>query len=216
MAWRVNRLACCRRDFSFAKDIHNRIVSEFCDRYTSLSMSAPYRLGYLVPEFPRQTHIFFWRECEQLRRRGVEPIFLSTRKPPQTACPHEFRDVAAAATHYVFPPPISSLLDLLTRPIGVIRALSFWFRASVFDEEPAEISWPDALRAHLAGYCRRQGVRHIHVHSCGQTALLAAFCERLAVRVIRSHCIIRYTITVHCNGKNGEIHGSRSSSRGYC
>ena len=142
-------------------------------------MSAPYRLGYLVPEFPRQTHIFFWRECEQLRRRGVEPVFLSTRKPPQTACPHEFRDVAAAATHYVFPPPISSLLDLLTRPIGVIRALRFWFALPCSMKNRLKYLGLMLCAAHLAGYCRRQGVRHIHVHSCGQTALLAAFCERL-------------------------------------
>src|SRR5262245_56188507 len=39
-------------------------------RYTVGLMANPFRLGYLVPEFPRQTHIFFWRECEELRRRG--------------------------------------------------------------------------------------------------------------------------------------------------
>jgi glycosyltransferase involved in cell wall biosynthesis len=33
--------------------------------------------------------------------------------------------------------------------------------------------------AHLAGYCRRHGVTHVHVHSCGQAALLAAFAQRL-------------------------------------
>src|SRR4051794_13330206 len=89
-------------------------------------MSAPFRLGYLVPEFPRQTHIFFWRECEQLRRPAVEPVFLSTRRPPPPPCPHASRAQAAAATPYIFPPPASSVFSLLLRPIGLLRALRYW------------------------------------------------------------------------------------------
>jgi glycosyltransferase involved in cell wall biosynthesis len=142
-------------------------------------MSSPFRLGYLVPEFPRQTHIFFWRECEQLRQRGVEPLFLSTRRPPPSACPHEFRDRAAAATHYVFPPPASSLLSLLARPLGAIRALRYWLGLS--GSMKARLRYLGLLvcAAHLAAYCRRHVVTHVHVHSCGQAALLAAFAQRL-------------------------------------
>jgi colanic acid/amylovoran biosynthesis glycosyltransferase len=142
-------------------------------------MSSLFRLGYLVPEFPRQTHIFFWRECEQLRRRGVEPIFLSTRRPPESACPHEFRDRAAAATHYVFPPPASSLLNLLTRPIGVVRALRYWLNLSGPPKQRLKYLGLLVCAAHLAAYCRRNAITHIHVHSCGQAALLAAFTQRL-------------------------------------
>ena len=35
-------------------------------------------IGYLVPEFPGQTHNFFWREIEQLRIAGIEVVLLST------------------------------------------------------------------------------------------------------------------------------------------
>ena len=142
-------------------------------------MSPPFRLGYLVPEFPRQTHVFFWRECEQLRRRGVEPVFLSTRRPPPAACPHEFRDRAAAATHYVFPPPASSVLSLLARPVGLIRVLRYWVGLSGSVKERANYLGLLACAAHLAGYCRRHDVTHVHVHSCGHAALLAAFAQRL-------------------------------------
>jgi glycosyltransferase involved in cell wall biosynthesis len=142
-------------------------------------MSTPYRLGYLVPEFPRQTHIFFWRECEQLRRRGVDPFFLSTRRPPPTACPHAFRDQAAAATHYVFPPPAWSVFNLFGRPKGAWRALCYWLGLGGSVKDRAKYLGLLVCAAHLAGYCRRHGVTHVHVHSCGQAALLAAFAQRL-------------------------------------
>src|SRR5688500_4663846 len=142
-------------------------------------MTTPFRLGYLVPEFPRQTHIFFWRECEQLRRRGVEPVFLSTRRPPPDACPHAFRDEAAAATHYVFPPPPSSALSLLSHPAGLVRALKYWLGLGGSVKDRAKYLGLLACAAHLAAYCRKRGVAHIQVHSCGQSALLAAFAQRL-------------------------------------
>lgn len=142
-------------------------------------MAEPFRLGYLVPEYPRQTHIFFWRECEELRKLGIEPVFLSTRRPPPSACPHAFRDQAAAATHYVFPPPASSLLSLLVRPIGLLRALRFWLGLQASLRDRLRLLGLIVCAAHLAGYCRRKRVSHIHVHSCGQAALLAAFTQRL-------------------------------------
>ena len=142
-------------------------------------MSKQFRLGYLVPEFPRQTHIFFWRECEQLRRRGVEPVFLSTRRPPPSACPHAFRDVAAAATHYVFPPPASSFFAFLARPLGTIRALGHWLSLRASLKDRLKYLGLFVCAAHLANYCRSKGVTHIHVHSCGQAALLAAMAQRL-------------------------------------
>ena len=44
------------------------------------------RLGYLIPEFPGQTHIFFWREVLTLRAMGVEVVMISTRQPPLDSC----------------------------------------------------------------------------------------------------------------------------------
>src|SRR5262245_3353301 len=147
-------------------------------RYTVHPMSSLFRLGYLVPEFPRQTHIFFWRECEQLRRRGVEPVFLSTRKPPTSACPHEFRDQAAAATHYVFPPPALSFLGIVRHPAGTFRALRYWLGLRGTLRDRVKYLGLLVCAVHLSAYCRRQAVTHVHVHSCGQAALLAAFAQR--------------------------------------
>jgi hypothetical protein len=41
------------------------------------------RIGYLVPEFPGQTHAFFWRELSAMEEQGAEIRIISTRRPPE-------------------------------------------------------------------------------------------------------------------------------------
>ena len=38
-------------------------------------------IGYLIPEFPAQTHIWMWREITRMRELGVEITIFSTRPP---------------------------------------------------------------------------------------------------------------------------------------
>jgi glycosyltransferase involved in cell wall biosynthesis len=61
-------------------------------------------IGYFVPEFPNQTHAFFWREALALEESGMPVTFFSTRKPPADACPHDFAEAARARTHCIYPP----------------------------------------------------------------------------------------------------------------
>jgi hypothetical protein len=55
-------------------------------------------LGILVPEFPQQTHIFFWREIVALRKLGVPVRLYSTRRAEVGACRHAFAEAAAGVT----------------------------------------------------------------------------------------------------------------------
>ena len=106
-----------------------------------------FRLGYLVPEFPGQTHVFFWREVEALRQRGVKVHLISTKRPVPVICRHTFAKEALTETHYLYPP---RFLDLL---IGTLRNRRKWGR-------PGDISarfvidnqWSDvgALRSPLS------------------------------------------------------------------
>ena len=67
----------------------------------------PLRLGYLIPQFPGQTHIFFWRELEALQARGVPPENLArlrdriglipSVRDPRSLAVSVLADVAAAA-----------------------------------------------------------------------------------------------------------------------
>ena len=59
-------------------------------------MTATRTLGYLVPQFPGQTHIFFWREIAELEKRGVTVDLMSTRHPPAGLVAHDWSAGAMA------------------------------------------------------------------------------------------------------------------------
>ncbi|HKT73990.1 MAG TPA: exopolysaccharide biosynthesis GT4 family glycosyltransferase EpsE [Steroidobacteraceae bacterium] len=139
------------------------------------------RIGYLVPEFPGQTHIFFWRELRSLREMGVECDLISTKRPPMRIISHSWSREAMARTTYLSPPTFGAIraaVGALARsgPLGwwrVARAIA-----------GAEVTGP-ARRirlcglalggAHLAALARRREWRHLHVHSCADSAHLAMF-----------------------------------------
>lgn len=146
----------------------------------------PLRLGYLIPQFPGQTHIFFWRELEALQARGVQPVLLSTRPPPPGLISHEWSAEAAARTTYLARMDPAAALgglvrlppgDLLSAPRGEPRA---FLRDMV-------MSIPAARR--LVDHARREGIDHVHAHSCGRAALIAALAFRMGGP--------RYSLTLH-------------------
>lgn len=133
-------------------------------------------LGYLVPEFPNQTHAFFCREIAAIEEAGTPVRIYSTRRPAPGACPHDFAAPMTARTTYLFPPRLpGALRPLAAHPGRAARAAAY---LAGLDETPA------AGRARLAGLlpsaamlaadARRHGVTHLHVHSCANAAHLAA------------------------------------------
>ena len=47
-------------------------------------MTLPDRIAVLIPEFPGQTHSFFWREIEALQSdHGIAAQIVSTRLAPK-------------------------------------------------------------------------------------------------------------------------------------
>src|SRR5262245_23498073 len=126
------------------------------------------RLGYLVPEFPSQTHVFFWREIRALRRLGEEVFLLSTRQPSTITCRHEFASEAVAQTHYLFPPAVSSLAAWamdggpgLSQALAYLRGLqapNLINRARHYGLVTAAID--------LIQWARCKRIDHIHGHSC--------------------------------------------------
>ena len=131
-------------------------------------------LGYLVPQFPGQTHIFFWRELAELERLGVTPHILSTRTPPEGLISHDWSEAAMARTTYL------GKADVVAAVAGALRAP--W--GEILREGEGRAFLRDvviclpAARA-LIATCRARGIAHVHAHSCGRAALICALARRM-------------------------------------
>src|SRR5690349_4715684 len=91
-------------------------------------LDADARLGYLIPEFPGQTHIWMWREIVWMRRFGMPVELFSTRPPPaRDAARHSFADDARQSTFYLAPMGFfgaaGALLWGLLHPWGLLRCI---------------------------------------------------------------------------------------------
>jgi glycosyltransferase involved in cell wall biosynthesis len=129
------------------------------------------RIGYLVPRFPGPTHPAFWREVRALEAQGVEVVLLSTEPPPPAALVHPWSAEARARTEYLGRAGLGGLGALPALPWGELRGAERGLRS-------------DLLRAlgparALVQSAARHGVRHVHVHTTGPVALIAALSERM-------------------------------------
>lgn len=133
------------------------------------------KLGYLVPEFPGQTHAFFWRELRAIEEMGHPVRIYSTRRPGSGACPHAFADEAISRTRYLFPPSLGAIAELSTKPRRLWKALAYVRELSgigLRDRAKVLALLPSA--SELARDARRNGVDHVHIHSCADAAHLGA------------------------------------------
>jgi colanic acid/amylovoran biosynthesis glycosyltransferase len=140
------------------------------------------RIAYLVPEFPGQTHIFFWREIAALAKRGIETRLISTRHPPAGVVSHAWAPEAEAKTVYLGE---MSVRDGIRATIEFLRWPTGWFssiKAAVSSCPVGKIPRNLALilcASRLAEIMRRENLLHIHAHSCGDCALLATLTSQL-------------------------------------
>ncbi|WP_323765898.1 exopolysaccharide biosynthesis GT4 family glycosyltransferase EpsE [Marinovum sp.] len=134
------------------------------------------KLGYLVPQFPGQTHIFFWREIAEIEALGVTPVLLSTRPPPDGLIVHDWSQAAMARTTYLGAVSLARAARALPRlPWGELLREARRDGAGVLKDVLVCAAAGEALREH----CAREGIAHVHVHSCGRAALIAAFAQHL-------------------------------------
>jgi len=140
----------------------------------TIKQDAPLKLGYLVPQFPGQTHIFFWRELADLARLGVEVTLFSTRPPPPGLISHDWSAEAMARTTYlgeIAPgPALGGMLHAPWRDILGEGGGKAFLRDAL-------ICLPAARR--LMAECRARGIDHVHAHSCGRAALICALARRM-------------------------------------
>ena len=153
------------------------------------NMHVPVPISYLVPEFPGQTHAFFWRELSAIEQSGVPVHVFSTRRPQDAACPHAFAAAARARTSYLFPPGLTALRALI-HPVRLARAMAY---VAGLRETPlprrAMLMALIGSATRLVAECRARGIAHVHIHSCANAAHLGALAHILGD--------IDYSLTLH-------------------
>ena len=152
------------------------------------------RIGYFIPEFPGQTHMFFWREMEALREGGVVPEVVSTRLPDRAIMSHTWADQARKETEYLYPPSLGAMLGacwtmLRAGPVGWWRTLAALCSAEGSILKKLRLVPLVFVGAQLAWLAARRGWRHVHVHSCANSATVAMFANRLRG--------LSYSLTLH-------------------
>jgi glycosyltransferase involved in cell wall biosynthesis len=169
----------------------------------------PMPIGYFVPEFPSQTHAFFWREIGAMEAAGAELALYSTRRPDPGACPHAFADAARARTRYVFPPRAGTGL-LAGRPARLARAAGYLAGLSETPRRGRAALLPlVAAAADLAADCRRRGIGHVHVHSFANSAHVAALAHILDG--------LSYSLTLHGDlPVYGRDHAAKCARAAFC
>ncbi|HEV7340427.1 MAG TPA: glycosyltransferase family 4 protein [Sphingopyxis sp.] len=133
-------------------------------------------IGYLVPEFPGQTHGFFWREILHIEAGGDAVAIFSTRRPHDRTT-HDFSRLATDRTLYLTDVRFRDLLAWLS---AVLAALALLARKDVRDLRNQGESWFKLIGlavvgARLGSICRYNNIRHVHGHSCADAGYVLAF-----------------------------------------
>jgi colanic acid/amylovoran biosynthesis glycosyltransferase len=142
-------------------------------------------IGYIIPEYPGQTHIWMYREITHLREWGVDVQIFSTRRPP--ARDRSRSDFAATAeTHAIYLWPISLARTLkafcwaVKHPFGLMQCIKLGCTLPVDSRPPWRTVLPLLLPACLlAQEASQLGVSHIHSHTCANGAIMCMMAKRL-------------------------------------
>lgn len=153
------------------------------------------RIGYFIPEFPGQTHIFLWRERQVLAELGIEADLLSTRCPPKSIASHTWAASAQKNTAYLIPLGFKDFVGASTEllkagPVAWLHCLAVIIKAR-------DMSFVRKFRlfamifiaSKLAWLARTKGWSHVHVHSCADAANIAMFASILSG--------LTYSLTLH-------------------
>ncbi len=145
-------------------------------------------IGYLIPEFPGQTHIFFWREKAVLEAIGCHVDLVSTRRPPARSMVHSWAPEARRLSIYLSSPwsyLFGATVQLLRR--GAWRRCARALGKS--EGEKIRLLACVLMGAKLAYIGKMRGWQHLHVHSCGHSANIALFASLISG--------LPYSLTLH-------------------
>ena len=143
------------------------------------------KIGYFIPQFPGQTHIFLWRERQFLAELGIETDLVSTQPPPRAIASHVWAQEAQKNTVYLFP---FAAKDFINSFVEVLKAgPGAWWQCLTVIAKARDTSLSQKvgllalvfIAGKLAGLARTIGWSHIHVHFCANAASIAMLASLL-------------------------------------
>jgi glycosyltransferase involved in cell wall biosynthesis len=139
------------------------------------------RIGFLIPEFPGQTHIAWWRVANELRALGCDVQLISTKPGKDKVSVHSVLAADAGKVFYAWPPGAGlAIREAVRNPAGVFRGVTYLLslRDSSLREKLA--LFPVLISAiSLSGFLRKRDIDPVFVHSCANAAHLVALCNRI-------------------------------------
>lgn len=142
-------------------------------------------MGYLVGQFPGPSHTYFWREVTQLRARGLQVEFCSTRMPTTELAPHAWAQTAVRQTVYLMPLSLADAFECILRLLAA--GPRRWFACLNIVRRARDVSLKDRLKllgfiffgVRLLQIAHRHGWMHLHVGFCHNAANVALFAKLL-------------------------------------
>ncbi len=153
------------------------------------------KIGYLVPEFPAQTHIFFWREISALRELGAEVQILSTRPGDLSQVKHAFAKPGKEQCHYTFPPSVKACVYLLKKPAWLFKAMGYALSLKANLKEKVRTLAMIPSAAEILIHAESKGISHVHGHSCanvGHVLAMAALSGRMSFSLTLHGDLVAY------------------------
>ena len=141
------------------------------------------RIGYLVPEFPGQTHTWIWRDRRALEELGVEADLVSTRRPKLIV--HAWAEQAQKMTHYLVPLSARDVRETIKAlvkagPKALARCLLVPLEAQgLSTKQRLRLAALIVIAGRFAALARERGWSQFHVLSAGDAAHVAAFASLL-------------------------------------
>ena len=139
-------------------------------------------MAVLIPEFPQQTHIAWWRVANAMRGHGQRVHLMSTRRARNVEGVHHVLQAELPRTLFAWPPAIRMTAgEMLRNPAAILRAVRYLagLPQSTAVQKARLLPLVPAA-AHLVALCRRHNIDRVFVHSCANAAHLLAIAHAMS------------------------------------
>lgn len=143
------------------------------------------QIAYLVNQYPKTSHSFIRREIQALETLGLSVRRYTLRHTSEpladSADKAELPKTAAVIGSPLVTHMLTGLGTIARQPIAFLRTAWLALRLGIASDRPALMHLVYLLEAAvIAGWMRRDGVSHLHVHFGTNSAAVGLFAHRLS------------------------------------